>query len=135
MKLDAIIFGVLYNHFDGMKKKGRNVIPWFQTAFVVALYLVIIITLFYLAGICVFVGKNTELSISETKFILIFISLIGVLFFIIKKYYFNSGKYLKFHQEFNNLTHKKQRLLKIVVLSFICITPFATLYLLYLVRG
>lgn len=94
MKLDGIIVSTTYNHFYKMKQKGRNVVPWFQTVFVLSLAFTMTITL--IVKICLdYLNKGYyQFKIKEPLFLVAFVSCGSIIFFMLKKIYFNSGKHL-----------------------------------------
>ena len=129
MKLDGIIISTVYNHFYNMKLNGRNVIPWFQTVFVLSLALTIIITLIVKICLDYFKKGYYQLDITEPFFLLAFIFLGGIFFFTLKKIYFNSGMHLTLIEEFQGLSKKKKNTFNVAVLLILIMLPI----LLYLV--
>lgn len=135
MRFDAIIIAVLYNHFNKMKQKGRNVIPWFQTVSVLSFAVIILLLLLVFISFSIMFNGKFDISISETYFLVSFmLSIVGV-FFIIKKYYFDTKKYADFCDVFKSLAVKKQKQYTIIVLSILCLLPFILIYCLFLIRG
>lgn len=129
MKFDGIIVSAVYNHFYKMKEKGRNVVPWFQTVFVLSLALTITITLIVKICLDYFNKGYYQLDIKEPFFLLAFIFSGGIFFFMFKKIYFNSGKHLTLIEEFQGLPKKKRNTFNVVVLLILIMLPI----LLYLV--
>lgn len=132
MKLDSIIISVLYNHFYNMKKKGRNVIPWFQTVSVISFSIVVVCVLIALIFLELSNGGYFEIGLKEVPFLIIFMLLIIVLFILIKKYYFDTNKHLLCIEKFNSLSKQKQKIYKFCVLLSITLFPFLLLFIVYI---
>jgi hypothetical protein len=132
MKIDSIIIAVLYDHFYKMQKRGRKVIPWFQTVAVLAFAIAILFVLLILILAEFFNKGHYSVDLSETEFIIAFILAIALLFLGIKGHYFNSNKHLLYLEKFNSLSTQKQKIFKILVLTIIVALPFILLFFLYL---
>lgn len=135
MRIDAIVIAVLYNHFIKMKKKGRKVIPWFQTVSVLSFTVIVSLILLYLIVDNIIFNGNLELGGKEQYFLVLFIVSIVIVFLIIKKYYFDSNRHILFLAAFQALSVGKQKRISIITLSALCILPFLLIYCLYLNRG
>jgi hypothetical protein len=83
MKLDSIIISVLYNHFYNMKKKGRNVIPWFQTVSVISFSIVVACVFIALIFLELSNEGHFEIGLKEVPFLIIFMLLMIILFILI----------------------------------------------------
>jgi hypothetical protein len=118
-----------------MESKGRRVVPWFQTVSVLSFLVVVQLLLLGLIFISFFCRTNPEIDIGESYFLISFILLLAVLFFVIKRYYFDAGRHIAFLEEFRSLPSEKQKRNNIFVLTTICILPFGLIYFLFLIRG
>jgi hypothetical protein len=127
--LDKLIV-TLYDHFFRMRKKGRKVIPWLQTVYVIALEGVILSSLLWIITYRIIVDNN-EMPISELPFLLAFVLLGLIYFFLIKKIYFNSAKHLKLYNEYLSFSNNKQKFLKIITLSVFLAIPFILFFILW----
>lgn len=132
MKLDSIIISVLYNHFYNMKKKGRNVIPWFQTVSVISFSIVVACVLIALIFLELSNEGHFEIGLKEVPFLIIFMLLMIILFILIKRYYFNTNKHLLYIEKFNSLSKQKQKIYKFYVLLSITLFPFLLLFIVYI---
>ena len=128
--LDTLIV-ILYDHFFRMREKGRKVIPWLQTVYVMALEGVILSSLLWIMSYRIIVHNN-EMPISELSFLLAFVLLGLTYFFLIKRIYFDSAKHLKLYDEYLKFSNKKQRFLKAISLSIFLAIPFILLFVLWL---
>jgi len=134
MSIDKIIVTVIFLHFNKMKEKGRKIIPWFQTVAILSFLMVVLALLLTL--ILINLSGNFSAHIDETYFLVGFIACIIILFFVIKGYYFDSGKYISNIEEFTSrYSLKKQLKIKAFILTAVCIVPFLFIYCLYLIRG
>jgi hypothetical protein len=131
LKIDSLIIAVLYNHFYQMKIKGRKVIPWFQTVTVLSfLFVVLAVLIFFIISMLINKG-HYQISFSETTFLIVFMALLILCFFLIKKTYFDTNRHLLFLAEFKSLPVSKQRRNKFWVLASIVLSPFIMLAILY----
>jgi pilus assembly protein TadC len=131
MKLDAIIISTMYNHFYKMKERGRNVIPWFQTASVLSLLVTMLLTLLIKIGMDFLNKGYYQLNIKEPLFLIGFISTLILSFLLIKKFYFDNEKHIIFYKEFNQLSNQKKTTYSVVVILTTILLPF----LLFLILG
>ncbi len=109
----------LYYHFFQMQKRGRRVIPWFQTAFVIALFvtmtLVLLFRLFYVEAFR---------SISEWMSISLFMLMGLIWFFILKKFYFERGKHITLTEIYlSKYSSKRRALYKILAIGLCLFVP------------
>lgn len=132
MLIDHLIVSVLYKHFYEMKQRGRNVIPWFQTVVVLSFSIVIFCLLFALCILELMNKGKYEIKIAEVYFLAILMGFVIIIFVLIKKYYFNSNKFIDFLEELNSLPINKQKLYKVFVLITLIALPFLLLLVLYL---
>jgi hypothetical protein len=117
MRLVDIFLTIVYDHYYSMQKKGRRVVPWLHTSFLVALLLTICLT-------CI-VDIVQRIHLKETIFLPAFIAVYLFFFFFIKRYYFDSGKNLILLERYLEQYSPKRRLyLKVIVLTVCCIIPF-----------
>lgn len=131
MKLFDIFLISIYLHFCAMKERGRQIIPWFQTATAIALFASIAITL------CIKLVFGSALqkdNLSETAFICGFMLAGVVIFFSIKQYLFSSGRHLTLSQEYLNIySEKKRRMYKILSIGMVLAVPSLLGYFVWLV--
>jgi hypothetical protein len=128
--LDTLIV-ILYDHFFRMREKGRQVVPWLQTVYAIALEGVILSSLLWIMTYRI-IARNNKMPISELPFLSAFVLLGLTYFFLIKRVYFDSGKHLKLYDEYLKFPNKKQKVLKIIVLSVFLAIPFILLFVLWL---
>jgi hypothetical protein len=131
MKLDSIVVAALYQHFYNMKKKGRKVIPWFQTVSVISFSIMVTFVLITLILLELLNGGKYEIGIKEMPFLIIFVLLVILLFILIKRQYFNTNKHLLYFEEFSSLSPNKQKRYKVLVLLVISLLPFILLFIIY----
>ncbi|QEC71856.1 hypothetical protein FSB73_09450 [Arachidicoccus ginsenosidivorans] len=119
----------LYWHFLLMKKRGRKVYPWFATCSSLAIYIPIIATLI----IRTIFGEVLFKDMPEYLFLLIFLFFGAVVFFVVKSYFFNSGKYLKVMEIFfNKYSDLKRRRIKNFIICILLISPYIPILILWL---
>ncbi len=135
MRFDAIVVAVVYNHFLKMKENGRKIVPWFQTASVLSFWVIIFFLLFGLILVNIISPGKADMTINEVSFVGLFIASIAIVFFLIKKSYFDSNKHINFLETFKSFSAEKQKRSSVIVLSILCVLPFVLIYFLYLVRG
>ena len=128
--LDTLIV-ILYDHFFRMREKGRKVVPWLQTVYVMALEGVILSSLLWILTYRI-IGHNNEMPISELPFLSAFVLLGLAYFFLIKKIYFDSGKHLKLYDQYLKFSIQKQKVLKIISLLVFLTIPFILLFFVWL---
>ena len=128
--LDTLIV-ILYDHFFRMREKGRKVVPWLQTVYVMALEGVILSSLLWIMTYRI-IAHNNKMPISELPFLSTFVLLGLTYFFLIKRIFFDSGKHLKLYDEYLRFSNKKQKVLKIIALSVFLAIPFILLFVLWL---
>jgi len=107
MKIDAIIISVLYNHFYNMKLKGRNVVPWFQTIFVIVLYIALAGSAAVKIVMDIKHGGYYQTNENSSNYLYWFLGFMILLFFIIKRKYFDNGKHIIFYEAFIALPEEK----------------------------
>lgn len=126
MNFFDIFLTSIYTHFCKMKLKRPRVIPWFQTCFVTALTATFCVVL---AIRIIFLSNYKRINISEGVFMIIYLIIGCILFFIIKKYYFNSERHLILSEKYQEKYSEKKRLLfKVFSIGFCIILPFLLLY-------
>lgn len=131
MKLDAIVISVLYAHFWNMQKKGRQVVPWLQTTWALALSLVIIVSLVFIYFTEYTHAGKFKIDLDEPYFIFAFIASLMSLFFLIKWRYFKTSRHLSYMDQFSSLSEKKQKTYKMLVLGITYFLPIVLLYSLF----
>lgn len=124
MRVDAIVISVLYEHFLRMKNRGRKVIPRFQTASVLSFALVIVLVLLWLTISEVSHGGNFLIPVTESFFLLGFISLIVAFFHLIQRYYFKTNKHIEYVYQLNALGEKLHKRYRVVTLFLFITIPF-----------
>ena len=130
MKLLDIFLICIYLHFCAMKEKGRQVVPWFQTAIAITLFGSIAGTFCIKLLLGDMLQRN---NLSETAFITGFTIISVVLFFGIKKYLFTAGRHLSLSQEFlNTYNYKRQHLYKILSIGLVLAMPVILGFLVWL---
>jgi hypothetical protein len=98
----------IYLHFCKMKEGGRQVVPWFNACFAIALFVAIAGSMLtkVIAG-----DSINQTSLPESVFLIVF-AIVGVsVFFMIKIYFFDSGKHLILSKEFSEYYPSKRRML------------------------
>jgi hypothetical protein len=124
MRLVDIFLTIVYDHYCSMQKRGRRVVPWLYTSFVVALLLTICLT-------CI-ADIIQQIHLKETIFLPAFIVVYLFFFFLIKRYYFDSGKNLILLERYLNQYSPKRRLyLKVIVLTVCSIVPFLLVFIIW----
>lgn len=118
----------LYLHFLQLKDKGRsNIIPWFNTCLVVSLSGTFVTFLI----LKLIFDREGAFHIQKNMF-LFFFFLIGLAyFFLIKQYYFLSGKYLLSCEKYQKLYTKKATVRLKILVFLSCVT--APLLLMFVV--
>lgn len=130
MKLFDIFLISIYLHFCAMKEKGRQIVPWFQTATAIALFASISVTLCIKLVFGSALQKN---NLSETVFICGFMLAGAIFFFSIKQYLFSSDRHLTLSQEYLNKYAEKQRhRYKILSISLVLAVPSLLGYFVWL---
>jgi hypothetical protein len=121
MKVMDLFLISIYTHFCEMKERGRQVVPWFQTAFAISLFSAIsgflVVKLF-------FGNTFNNQTVPESSFLAAFL-LIGCLcFFLIKRYLFDSQKNIvlseKYVQEYSS---QKRLQIKVISISAFLLIP------------
>ncbi len=113
-----------------MRENGRNVIPWFQTSFVVALTSTI--SLFSLIDI-IFSFFIKGVFISEVSFLIFYLAIGFGVFFLIKKYLFDSGRNITLSEIYLIKYSVNQRtLFKFITISICCLLPLLLGFLIWL---
>src|SRR5258707_14629014 len=99
MKLMPTIIAALYDHFFKMKERGRKVVPWVQTVFVCALEANFLV---FMIGKIIqqWLDPNRSGHISETVFMVLFLGAGVFFFFIIKRVYFDTEKFIGYYGTF-----------------------------------
>ncbi|QEC71853.1 hypothetical protein FSB73_09435 [Arachidicoccus ginsenosidivorans] len=121
MKIIDIFLVTIYLHFLKMKENGRNIVPWFQTC--VSLGMVFSISFALLIKV-VFEGSINKKSIPEWLFLLGFMSFAGLIFFLVKLYFFKKNRHLDLISTFlKRFSDSKRKLIKIVSVGFLIILP------------
>lgn len=116
-----IFIVTLYYHFCKMQMRGRKIIPWFQTTFVISLIITISFFLILFLG---FQGSIKKLKLPEWLFIIIFCFIGGFVFFIIKRFFFDSGRHLFLSEKYiNEYSTKRRSIFKIIVISICFLVP------------
>lgn len=131
MGMMGLLIGVLYNHFFKMKERGRNVVPWVNTSFVLSLEITILIVFLVKLLMDIINRGYYQIRISEPVFIGIFILLLILFFFLIKGLYFNTGKHLIFYEQFLAKPEDKRRMQSILIFIAFILIPVS----LYLIIG
>jgi hypothetical protein len=124
-KLIDMFLTIVYDHYSSMQKRGRRITPWLYTSFLIALLLTILIILI--------VDIVKQIHLKEAIFLPIFVALYLFLFFLIKWYYFDSGKNLVLLKKYlEEYPAKKRLFLRIIVLTVCCIIPFLLGFVIWL---
>lgn len=129
MGIAGLIIGTLYGHFYNMKERGRKVIPWVNTVFVLSLEATMIIFSIIKIALDIFYHGYFQLKVPEYLFLGAFIFCLLSFFFLIKGLYFNTGKHLIFYQEYIDLPQGKKHTFRAIILTSLVLLPF----ILYLV--
>ena len=130
MNLIDVFLITLYSHFCGMQERGRRIIPWLQTAFVVALTLTISI---FLIGYLLLPNTIKLINHSEAIFIIVFFLTGCVLFVITKKYLFDTGRNIILSEIYlSKYSTQKRKLFKLIVIGICLLIPFLLGYLIWL---
>jgi len=125
LSLIDIFLTIVYDRYNSMQKRGRKVIPWLYTSFLVSLVLTICLSL--IADII------RDIHLKESIFLPIFLALYLFFFFLVKHYYFDSGRNLLLLEKFLKDYSSKRRLyLKVIVLGLCCILPFLFGFIIWL---
>ena len=110
MRWVDIFLTVVYDHYRSMQKRRRLVVPWLYTSFLVALLLTICLT-------CI-VDIIQQIHLKETIFLPAFIVVYLFFFFLVKRYYFDSGKNLILLDRYLDQYSPKRRLyFKVIALT------------------
>jgi len=121
MKILDMFLVTIYLHFFKMKEKGRNIVPWFQTC--VSLGMVFAISFALLIKV-VFEGSINKKSIPEWLFLLGFMSFAGLVFFLVKIYFFKKNRHLDLITTFlKRYSDSERKLIKIVSVGFLIFLP------------
>jgi hypothetical protein len=96
----------LYFHFNNMKQRGRKVIPWFQTCFLVALSGSFCILL---ACRLIFFHNQGKLHFSTVPIFICSLICGAVIFLFVRKYFFISNRHIEFGQKYLIDYSEKQR--------------------------
>jgi hypothetical protein len=125
MNFIDIFLTTLYAHFSSMQQRGRKVIPWLHTTFIVALDLTIC---------CVSIANIIKpFHPKERVFLPVFVALGLLFFFVIKRYYFDSKKNIQLMEQYQNMYSSRKKLfLKILVLAIYSLIPFFLLFVIWL---
>jgi hypothetical protein len=102
-----------------MQRRGRKVVPWFQTAFVVALFmtmtLVLIVRLLFV---------ELLKGLAEPIFLSLFFAVGLFWFFILKKFFFEKGKHISLTEFYlREYSDKKRMIFKILVIGSCLFIP------------
>lgn len=120
-----IFLTIVYDHYNSMQKRGRNVAPRLYTSFLVALLMTICLALV--------TDLIKQIHLKETIFLPAFVMAYLFFFFLIKHYYFDSGRNLRLLERYLNQYSPKRRLyLKIIVLTICCLIPFLLGFIIWL---
>jgi hypothetical protein len=104
-----------------MKERGRPVIPWFQTVFVVTLVASILGILVMKIG---FGSDFTDRNISTMVFLSVFILIGCVCFFSVKHYFFDSGKHIILAQRYiEEYSLRKRLFIKTISIGILLLIP------------
>lgn len=132
MKAFDIVVESIYDHFFDMQKKGRKIVPWFQTCFIIALMFVIDLSLgsllFYRISSC-----QRDLPISENLFLTIFIIIGIAIFILIKNRYFSNDRQQEWYNKFLGISISKRKTIKVITLTGATLIPFLILFLLWVI--
>jgi|SRR5579885_906193 len=123
---------VLYDNFYRMHEKGRKVIPWFHTCTTMSLFLIIFLSLLAKVLMDIFHNGYYEITFKEASFLILFLLLMAVIFFLVKRFYFNNSKHIALYTKFKTINSKERNLYKIFTYFVFCILPLILIYILYL---
>ncbi|WP_143014107.1 hypothetical protein [Mucilaginibacter pineti] len=104
-----------------MKERGRQVVPWFQTSFAIALFVAISGAMFAKVIAGDLINKD---SLPESVFLIIF-SILGFgVFFLIKFYFFDSEKHLMLSEIYlKNYSPKRRLIIKATSIGLLFLIP------------
>lgn len=117
----------LYYHFFQMQKRGRKVIPWFQTSFVIAM--VVTMTLFSAYRLF---DENAFKNVNEWLFISLFMAVGLGLFFLLKIFYFERGRHITLTEKYlNEYSDNKRALFKGLSIGICILLPLMTCFFIW----
>ncbi len=120
-KIDLFLTSI-YIHFCSMKDRGRQIVPWFQTCFAIALFFSISITMIFkiIGG-----SSINRANLPESIFLFIFILIGLITFYLVKHYFFFMDKHLTLSRIYVEMySLRKRGLIKILSISILVIFPF-----------
>jgi hypothetical protein len=112
-----------------MKQKGRSVIPWFETCYVIALSLAITASVF---AKLIF-SKYKNLVLFDNEILLLFL-LVGIgVFFLVKSYYFKNDKHIKLMEIYiERYSPTKRNRIRYTVTIGLTLLPFFFMFIMWL---
>lgn len=106
-----------------MRDRGRNVIPWLHTCFLISL--IITMSLVLLIDLVIFNGQFRNAHMSEKNFLIIYLIVQISIFFLLKRYYFDAGRHIKLSGEYLKLYSAEKRTFFKTISIIICLLiPF-----------
>lgn len=129
MNVADLLLVSLYNHFCNLQNRRKQIVPWFQTCVVIALYGTF--SCFIIFRLIFFYG-TPQVKTSEPIFLFIFLGIAFLLFFAVKRYFFDSGKHIKLSEKFiKDYSEEQQKRYKTISLLALTIAPFLLIFLLW----
>ena len=129
MSLADIFLISIYLHFNKMKETGRQVVPWFSTCSAISFFAAISGAL----ALKLLLGEKYNGEISQSAALIGFVTLGCLCFFIVKSYFFNSGRHLDLSVKYlEDYSSQKRLLYKILSIGFILLVPICFGFIIWL---